>query len=76
MNMEQRLDDIERETVALMLYLDGRKLRPDVGLSALISALMLVVGALDLPMDIITTKLTEANAMRKDLLSSEGKVVH
>jgi len=76
MKIQEKMDRVEAETIALMDYLDSRNLRADVGISALISALTSVSAMLDLPMDAITDAMQQARTIRDELFSSEGKSLH
>lgn len=76
MKIQEKMDKVEAETIALMAYMDSRELRADVGVSALISVLVTVTAALELPMEAVTQAMHEAQAMRDKLFSSEGQQVH
>jgi hypothetical protein len=76
MSVDQKMQQVEAETIALMGYLDSRNLRADVGVSALISALTSVSAILDLPVDAITDAMRQARTIRDELFSSEGKSLH
>ena len=76
MKLQEKMDKVEAETIALMAYMDSRELRADVGVSALISVLVTVTAALELPMEAVTQAMHEAQAMRDKLFSSEGQQVH
>jgi len=76
MKMETKMELVEQETIALMAYMDSRELRADIGVSALISVLLTVTTALDIPISTLTQAMDDAYAMRKQLFSSEGKSLH
>lgn len=76
MKIQEKMDRVEAETIALMAYMDSRELRADIGVSALISVLVTVTAALELPMEAVTQAMHEAQAMRDKLFSSEGQQVH
>ena len=76
MKLQEKMDRVEAETIALMAYMDSRELRADIGVSALISVLVTVTAALELPMEAVTQAMHEAQAMRDKLFSSEGQQVH
>ena len=76
MNMEKKMELVEQETIALMAYMDSRELRADIGVSALISVLLTVTTALEIPIGTLTQAMDDAYAMRNRMFSSEGKQVH
>lgn len=76
MKIQEKMDRVEAETIALMAYMDSRELRADIGVSALISVLVTVTAALELPMEAVTQAMHEAQAMRDKLFSSEGQQLH
>lgn len=76
MKIQEKMDRVEAETIALMRYMDSRELRADIGLSTLISVLVTVTAALDIPIKSVTEAMEEAQAVRDKLFSSEGQQVH
>jgi hypothetical protein len=76
MKIQEKMDRVEAETILLMAYMDSRELRADIGVSALISVLLTVTTALDIPISTLTQAMDEAHAMRNRLFSSEGKSLH
>ena len=76
MKIQEKMDRVEAETIALMAYMDSRELRADIGLSTLISVLVTVTAALDIPIKSVTEAMEEAQAVRDKLFSSEGQQVH
>jgi hypothetical protein len=76
MKIQEKMDRVEAETIELMRYMDSRELRADIGLSTLISVLVTVTAALDIPIKSVTEAMEEAQAVRDKLFSSEGQQVH
>ena len=76
MNTDKKMALVEVETLALMAYLDSRNLRADIGLSALISALITVSTMLELPIPAVMDAIKEARTMGDELLSSKDKTLH
>ena len=76
MKIQEKMDRVEAETIALMQYMDSRELRADVGLSTLISVLVTVTAALDIHMESVTQAMHEAQTVRDKLFSSEGQQLH
>ena len=76
MKLQEKMDRVEAETIALMAYMDSRDLRADIGVSALISVLVTVTAALELPMEAVTQAMHEADTARGKLFSSEDKTLH
>lgn len=76
MKIQEKMDRVEAETIELMRYMDSRELRADIGLSTLISVLVTVTAALDIPIKSVTEAMEEAQAVRDKLFSSEGKSLH
>lgn len=76
MKIQEKMDRVEAETIELMRYMDSRELRADVGLSTLISVLVTVTAALDIPIKSVTEAMEEAQAVRDKLFSSEGQKLH
>ena len=76
MKIQEKMDRVEAETIALMAYMDSRELRADIGVSALISVLLTVTTALEIPISTLTQAMDDAYAMRNRIFSSEGQQVH
>lgn len=76
MNTDKKMALVEVETLALMTYLDSRNLRADIGLSALISALITISTMLELSTPALMDAIKEARAMGDELLSSKDKTLH
>lgn len=76
MKIQEKMDRVEAETIELMRYMDSRELRADIGLSTLISVLVTVTAALDIPIKSVTEAMEEAQAVRDKLFSSEGQQMH
>ena len=76
MKIQEKMDRVEAETIALMAYMDSRDLRADIGVSALISVLLTVTTALEIPISTLTQAMDDAYAMRNRIFSSEGQQVH
>lgn len=69
-------DKVEAETIALLEYLAIRDIEPNITISALVSATVTMAGVLDIDMGYIVGKMMQAEAFRKEMMSSEGKPIH
>lgn len=74
--MKDKFDKVEAEVIDLMRYLADRNVEPSYTISALVSATITIAGALDIDMGYIVDKMMQAEAFRKEMMSSEGKPVH
>ncbi len=73
MSTEKKMDAVILETMALLAYMDERRLKADVGISVLASALAMSVKVVGLPMEIVTDSLLE---MQAKSMFGESQVVH
>ena len=76
MKIQEKMDRVEAETIALLGYMDSRELRADIGISALISVLLTAMAAIDVPVETVVEAMRDAHTIRNRLFSSEGKSLH
>ena len=76
MNIDKKMQQVEQETVALMRYIDSRDLKADIGLSTLVSALVSVTSALELPIEVIAQAIIHAREEQDEYRGNRGKSLH
>ena len=74
MSMDEKLELIANEVIALTDYLGDRNLKMDMLMSVLISTMMTIAKQLNLPDDLLFEVLAEAQMAGKEMLANDQTV--